>query len=86
MDGSLVRAMSDDEIETLADLVADRVTMARVPRLVDAATASALLGVPTSWVLAEARGDRTPHVRLGKYVRFEPSSLTAWWEGKERKP
>jgi excisionase family DNA binding protein len=78
-------AMTDDEIETLAELVAERVATARVPRLVDSVTAAALLGVPTSWVLAEARADRIPHVRLGKYVRFEPSTLTAWWEGKAHK-
>ena len=42
------------------------------PRLVDAAAAAEILGVPKTWVLAEARADRIPHVRLGRYVRFEP--------------
>jgi len=31
--------------------------------LVDAAEAGRLLSVPASWVLAEARADRIPHVR-----------------------
>jgi excisionase family DNA binding protein len=54
--------------------------------LVDAAAAAALLGVPRSWVLAQARAQRIPHVRLGRYVRFEPNELRAWWEGRRRGP
>ena len=72
------------QLEELAELVADRVDSRRLPGLVDAATAAALLGVPTSWVLAEARRNRIPHIHLGKYVRFEPDRLTAWWKSKER--
>src|SRR4051794_19223463 len=33
--------------------------------LLDARGAGALLNVPPSWVLAEARANRIPHVRLG---------------------
>lgn len=54
--------------------------------LVDAAAAGALLDVPASWVLAQARAQRIPHVRLGRYVRFEPEELRAWWEGRRRGP
>ena len=54
--------------------------------LVDAAAAAALLGVPRSWVLAQARAQRIPHVRLGRYVRFEPDELQAWWECRRRGP
>ncbi|HEV7774886.1 MAG TPA: helix-turn-helix domain-containing protein [Conexibacter sp.] len=54
--------------------------------LVDAAVAAALLGVPRSWVLAQARAQRIPHVRLGRYVRFEPEELQAWWECRRRGP
>jgi excisionase family DNA binding protein len=60
---------------------------AREPdRLVDAAAAGELLGVPASWVLAQARAGRIPHVRLGRYVRFEPEELRAWWRGRRRGP
>lgn len=76
--------MTHDQLEELAELVADRVVDRRLPRLVDARTAAILLGVPASWVLAEARADRIPHVRLGRYVRFEPEQLNAWWAGKAR--
>lgn len=43
--------------------------------LLNADQAAELLNVPPSWVLAEARADRIPHVRLGRYVRFEAQEL-----------
>lgn len=54
--------------------------------LVDAEAAAKLLGVKSSWVLAEARADRLPHVRLGRYVRFEPDELERWWKRRRRGP
>jgi len=55
-------------------------------RLLDAKAAGVLLAVPPSWVLAEARADRIPHVRLGRYVRFDAAELTAWWRARARGP
>jgi excisionase family DNA binding protein len=52
--------------------------MTPAPRL-DAAGVAKLLGVPKTWVLAEARADRIPHIRLGRYVRFDPDELRDWW-------
>jgi excisionase family DNA binding protein len=57
-----------------------------VSGLVDAQEAGALLGVPKSWVLAQARKDAIPYVRLGHYVRFEPAVLEAWWQARRRGP
>lgn len=54
--------------------------------LIDSAQAADLLGVPKTWVLAEARADRIPHVRLGRYVRFEAEQLEAWWQARRRGP
>ena len=54
--------------------------------LVDARGAAAMLGVPASWVMAEARADRIPHVRLGRYVRFDPDELREWWRSRRRGP
>jgi len=54
--------------------------------LLDAVGAAELLNVPKSWVLAEARADRIPHLRLGRYVRFEEAELTVWWESRRRGP
>lgn len=67
----------------VAGLLTDR---APAPRLLDADGAAGLLNVPRSWVLAEARANRIPHVRLGRYVRFDAGELTAWWQGRRHGP
>jgi excisionase family DNA binding protein len=54
--------------------------------LLDAKGASLLLNVPASWVAAQARAGRIPHVRLGRYVRFEPDALRDWWRERRRGP
>jgi hypothetical protein len=58
----------------------------RGPQLLDADAAGVLLSVPASWLRAEARKDRIPHVRLGRYVRFEAPELEAWWRARRRGP
>jgi predicted DNA-binding transcriptional regulator AlpA len=55
-------------------------------RLLDAKAAGDLLGVPSSWLLAQARRDKVPHVRLGKYVRFDRSDLELWIVSVKRGP
>ena len=54
--------------------------------LLDARQAGDLLNVPHTWVLAEARADRIPHVRLGRYVRFDRDALTDWARARQRGP
>jgi excisionase family DNA binding protein len=54
--------------------------------LLDAGQAAKLLNVPASWVLAEARADRIPHIRLGRYVRFDADELAVWWQSRARGP
>jgi excisionase family DNA binding protein len=54
--------------------------------LVDATAAGEQLSVPPTWVLAEARAGRIPHVRLGRYVRFDPGELERWWLTRRRGP
>jgi excisionase family DNA binding protein len=46
--------------------------------LIDAKAASRLLGVPHTWLLAQARAGTIPHHRLGHYVRFNPQDLANW--------
>jgi excisionase family DNA binding protein len=46
--------------------------------LIDAKAAGRLLGVPHTWLLAQARTGRIPHHRLGHYVRFNPEDLRCW--------
>jgi excisionase family DNA binding protein len=78
-------------VDALAEAVAARVAELLADRplpdaLLDAAAAAALLSVPESWLLREARADRIPHVRLGRYVRFERSELLAWRKAQARGP
>lgn len=54
--------------------------------LLDAKAAAQLLGVPSSWVLAQARADRIPHVRFGRYVRFDGEELERWWRARMQGP
>ena len=46
--------------------------------LLDARAAGRLLGVPDTWLLAQARDGRIPHHRLGRYVRFSAADLHDW--------
>ena len=54
--------------------------------LIDAQAAGRLLCVPDTWVLEEARHDRIPHIRLGRYVRFEAEALLAWARNRASGP
>ena len=53
-------------------------------RLLDASEAAELLHVPVRWIREGARTGRLPCVRLGRYVRFRRSTLTAWVEEQEQ--
>jgi excisionase family DNA binding protein len=57
--------------------VAKHIRRAFTP-LIDAKAASTLLGVPYTWLLAQARAGNIPHHRLGHYVRFDPDDLQTW--------
>jgi len=46
--------------------------------LIDAKAAGELLGVPHTWLLAQARAGRIPHHRLGHYVRFNTEDMKQW--------
>jgi len=54
--------------------------------LIDAKAASLLLGVPYTWLLAQARARRIPHHRLGHYVRFNPDDLAGWLQETKTTP
>jgi excisionase family DNA binding protein len=49
-----------------------------VDRLLTADEVAQRLGVRTQWVWAQARAQRIPHVRLGRYRRFRESAVEAW--------
>lgn len=48
-----------------------------------AAEVADFLSVRASWVYAEARARRLPHVRVGRYVRFRRESIEAWAHAHE---
>ena len=54
--------------------------------LLTAEQVAELLSVPTSWVYAEARAGRIPHVTLGRYRRFRPEAIAEWLAAAERGP
>ncbi len=45
---------------------------------------AAMLRMKRAWVYAETRRGALPHVRLGRYVRYRRSAVTAWVEGLEQ--
>ena len=40
--------------------------------------AAALIRVPKSWVYERTRTNTIPHLKLGKYLRFDRDELAAW--------
>ena len=49
-------------------------------RLLEAKEVAELLSVPESWVRAETRAGRMPHVRLGRYRRYDWPVVVVWLE------
>lgn len=49
-------------------------------RLVTVHDVAELLNVPTTWVREHTRDGTIPHVRLGRYVRFDEDEVLAWVE------
>ncbi|MFB3818194.1 MAG: helix-turn-helix domain-containing protein [Candidatus Methylomirabilales bacterium] len=40
--------------------------------------AAALIGVKKSWLYERTRTNSVPHLKIGKYLRFDRDELTAW--------
>jgi excisionase family DNA binding protein len=51
-------------------------------RLLTAAEVAERLSVPESWVRAETRADRMPHLELGRYRRYEWAAVVDWLDGQ----
>jgi excisionase family DNA binding protein len=54
--------------------------------LVTAKEVAEFLNLKPSWVYAEARAGRIPHVRIGRYRRFSLQSIEAWAKTLEGGP
>ncbi len=55
-------------------------------RLLEAGEVATLLGVPKSWVYAETRAGRIPHIALGRYRRYRRDAIELWLSNRERGP
>jgi excisionase family DNA binding protein len=49
-------------------------------RLCNANVIARLLNVPETWVREQTRSGAMPHVRLGRYVRYDVDDVRAWLE------
>ena len=47
-------------------------------RLLIAREVAELLAVPESWVREATREGRLPHLKLGRYRRYERAAIEAW--------
>src|SRR5205085_11907802 len=47
-------------------------------RLLNASEVAELLNVPVSWVREATRAERLPHLKLGRYRRYQPAAIQAW--------
>lgn len=47
-------------------------------RLLNVDEVAELLQVKRSWIYAETRANRIPHVRLGRYVRYRLDAIERW--------
>lgn len=52
--------------------------------LLTADEVATMLRMKRAWVYAETRRGSLPHVRLGRYVRYRRSAVTAWVESLEQ--
>jgi len=51
--------------------------------LLNAEQAAELLGVPERWVRRRAQAGAIPHIKLGRYLRFDPDALRQWWAASQ---
>jgi excisionase family DNA binding protein len=77
---------SSADTHALAVELAALIGQQAVAPLLDASQAAALFNVPASWLLAQARAGRVPHVRVGRYVRFQRDELLAWADSRQTGP
>jgi excisionase family DNA binding protein len=49
-------------------------------QLVDATAIAELLSVPVGWIREQTRAGNLPHVKLGRYRRYDRDEVLAWVE------
>lgn len=55
------------------------------PKL-DAVQVGEMLGLRKAYVLDLARKNQIPHVRIGRYCRFDADAIEAWWDARTQGP
>ena len=50
----------------------------RPERLLSAAEVADLLALPVSWVREATRAERLPHLKLGRYRRYQRTAIETW--------
>lgn|GEM_PF-697405 len=58
----------------------DFVSRAVADKFMDAREIAALLNVPVTWVREHTRNGRIPHIKFGRYVRYDSKDVLAWVE------
>lgn len=54
--------------------------------LLTAREVAELLAVPLSWVREATRDGRLPHLRLGRYRRYQTTAIQAWLREQQAGP
>ena len=54
--------------------------------LINIREAAKMLNVPISFLYARTRTNQVPHLKLGKYCRFDPEQLKQWVDRQKRGP
>jgi len=57
-----------------------------VERLLTANEVADLLALPISWVREATRAERLPHLKLGRYRRYQRSAIEAWLNDQQAGP
>ena len=76
--------MPPDAVPTTLHTARDTVPAAELFELLTVTDVAALLKVSKSWVYEHTRSrgtprsDRLPHIKIGKYVRFDPQLVRAF--------
>ncbi len=52
-------------------------------RLLTASEVAERLSVPETWVRVETRAERIPHVKLGRYRRYDWDAVAGWLEEQQ---
>jgi excisionase family DNA binding protein len=55
-------------------------------RLLTAQEVAELLAVPLSWVREATRAERLPHLKLGRYRRYQRQAIETWLTEQQAGP